>query len=152
MLRLTAPVIAFDVRRTGERNPNLKLGGLPVLYIPRYFEFFVRAIWTPLLVFEGPVPFFKSGRPHGRILVGLVFMAVLGCCTWLVADIVTGTILSCLFYNLNGQKLSSNTLIFQHNHQMFSGSSLALQDFEAETQADLEVKGYQNIILCGVRF
>ena len=76
-------------------------------------------------------------------------MAVLGCCTWLVADIVTGTILSCLCYNLNGKKLSSNTLIFQHNHQMFSGSSLALQDFEAETQAELEVKGYQNIILCG---
>ena len=36
-----------------------------------------------------------------------------GCCTWLVhlADIVT--ILSCLCYNLNGKKLSSNTLSTQ---------------------------------------
>ena len=38
-------------------------------------------------------------------------MAVPGCCTWLVADIVT--ILSYLCYNLNGQRLSSNTLSTQ---------------------------------------
>ena len=40
-------------------------------------------------------------------------MAVRECCTWLVhvADIVT--ILSCRCYNLNGQKLSSNTLSTQ---------------------------------------
>ena len=34
-----------------------------------------------------------------------------GCCTRLVADIVT--ILSCFCYSLNGQKLSSNTLSIQ---------------------------------------
>ena len=42
--------------------------------------------------------------------------------------------------------LSNFTLFVQ------SGSSLALQDFEEETQAELEAKGYQNITLCGVRF
>ena len=71
--------------------PNLELDGLPVLYKPRNFESFRSwtAIWTPLLIFAGAGLVFESGRPHGRILVGLVFMTVRRCCTWPVADIVT---------------------------------------------------------------
>ena len=97
----------------GDRNPNLELDGLPVLYKPRNFEIFRSwtAVWTPLLFFAGAGLVFESGRPHGRILVGLVFMTVRGCCTWQVADIVT--VLSCLCYNLNGRKLSGNTLSTQ---------------------------------------
>ena len=69
----------------GESNPNLELDGLPVLYKPRNFEIFRSwtAIWTPLLVFAEAGLVFESGRSHGRILVGLVFMAIRGCCTWL---------------------------------------------------------------------
>ena len=32
------------------------------------------------------------------------------------------------------------------------GKSYIKHFFEAETQAELEVKGYQNITLCGARF
>ena len=106
--------VQYLLRSTlGERNPNLKLDGLPVLYIPRIFRVFHlwTAIWTTLLVFAGAGLVFESGQPHGQILVGLVFMAVRGCCTWLVADIIM--ILSCLCYNLNGQTLSSNPLSTQ---------------------------------------
>ena len=89
----------------GERNPNLKLDGLPVLHIPKYFELFVRGlpIGRPYWFLPGSASFSNLADP-----VFLVFMAVRGCCTWLVADIFT--ILSCLCFNLNGQKLSSNTL------------------------------------------
>ena len=31
-------------------------------------------------------------------------------------------------------------------------SSSTIQDFKAETQAELEVKGYQNITFCGAKF
>ena len=98
----------------GERNPNLMLDGLPVLYIPRYFYFFVRGLpfGRPSWFLQGQTSFSNlADLTHGRILVGLVFMVVPGCCTWLVADIVT--ILSYLCYNLNGQRLSSNTLSTQ---------------------------------------
>ena len=92
-------------------------------------------------------------------------MAVRGCCAWLVADIVT--ILSCLCYNLNGQKLSSNTLSTQLPNVLSNLicfnlaalyktlNSLVNLHFEiigAETQAELEVKVYQNITLRGARF
>ena len=43
----------------GERNPNLKLDGHPVLYIPRYFEFFVRELpfGLPSWFLQGPASF-----------------------------------------------------------------------------------------------
>ena len=138
-----------------------------MLYNLRNFEIFRlwTAIWTPLLVFGGACLVFESGRPHGRILVGIVFI-----CPWLlylaiVADIVT--ILSCLCYNLNVQKLSSNTLSTQLPNVLSNlicfnlaalyktSNSLVNLHFEiigAETQAELEVKDYQNITLCGARF
>ena len=60
---------------SGERNPNLKLDGLPVLYIPRYFELFVRGlpIGRPYWFLQGPASFSNLAD-----LVGLVFMAVRG--------------------------------------------------------------------------
>ena len=75
----------------GERNPSLELAGILVSYKPRIFEIFCSwtAIWTPLLVLQGPASF-SNLADLGLILV----MAVHGCCTWLVADIAT--ILSCL--------------------------------------------------------
>ena len=46
----------FDVRK---RNPNLKLDGLPVLYIPRYFEYFVHGLpfGHPSWFLQGPASF-----------------------------------------------------------------------------------------------
>ena len=78
------------------------------------------AIWTPLLVFAGAGLVFESGRPRFRIWPtswSNFGRTRFHGCPWLlylarlVADIVT--ILSCLYYNLNGQKLSSNTLSTQ---------------------------------------
>ena len=99
------------------------------------------------MIFAGAGLVFESGQHHDRILVGLVFMAVRGCCTWLVADIITN--LSCLCYNLNGQKLSSNTPVVNTMTKcpqqfyliclIWQLSSSTIQDFEAETQAELEV-------------
>ena len=43
----------------GEHNPNLKLDGLPVLYIPRYFEVFFRGLpfGCPSWFLQGPALF-----------------------------------------------------------------------------------------------
>ena len=150
----------------GEDNPNFELDGFPVLYKPRNFEIFCSwtAIWMPLLVFAEAGLVFESGRPYGRILIRLIFIAVHGCCTWLAADIVT--ILSCLCYNLNGQKLLSNTLSTQSPnvpnnliclnlaalYETSNSLVYILKTIRMETQAELEVKGYQNVTLCGARF
>ena len=51
---------ALFLRSTlGERNPNLKLDGLPVLYIPRCFEVFVRGLQfgRPSWFLQGPASF-----------------------------------------------------------------------------------------------
>ena len=59
---------------------------------------------------DGPLGFCRGGARF-RIWPTSWPNIALGCCIWLVADIFT--ILSCLCYNLNGQKLSSNTLSIQ---------------------------------------
>ena len=62
----------------GERNPNLKLDGLPVLYVPRYFEFFVRGLpfGRPSWFLQGQASFSNlADLVHGRILIG---------CPWLL--------------------------------------------------------------------
>ena len=133
--------IAFDVRRTC------------VVHTKIFWAFRSwTAIWTPLLVFAGAGLVLESGRPHGRILVGLVFIAVRGCCTWLVADIVT--ILSCLCYNLNGQKLYWVTL-YQHNYQMpfrnFTSFVLANLIWQLSSSTRLRSGNTGKILLCVVR-
>ena len=102
----------------GERNPNPELDGLPVFYKPRNFEIFRlwTAVWVPLLVFAGPASFSNLADlmiEFWSDSFSWLFVAA-WCCTWLVADIAT--ILSCLCYNLNGQKLSSNTFSTQLPH------------------------------------
>ena len=75
------------------------------------------------------------------------------------------TILSCFRYNLNGQKViekhfvntitkcppvTSVVLIWQLSTRLHL--KVFLKFIGAETQAELEVKGYQNITLCGASF
>ena len=101
----------------GERNLNLKLDGLPVLYIPRYFEFFVRGLpfGHPSWFLRGPASFSNLGADlmveFWSDSFSWLSVAVVHYLARLVADIVM--ILSCVCYNLNGQKLSSNTLSTQ---------------------------------------
>ena len=52
-------ILIFLRSTLGERNPNLKLDGLTVLYVPRYFEFFVRGLpfGHPSWFLQGPASF-----------------------------------------------------------------------------------------------
>ena len=76
-------------------------------------RFFVRGLpfGRPSWFLQGPASFSNLVTSLSNFGWTRLVMAVRGCCTWLVADIVT--ILSCLCYNLNGQKLSNNTLSTQ---------------------------------------
>ena len=102
-----------------------------------------------------PTSWSNFGRTHFHGCLWLLYLA-----STPVADIAK--ILSCLYYNLNGQKLLSNTLstqlpnvlsnftyqfvlIWQLSTNFEQSIVYILKIIGAETQAELEVKGYQNI-------
>ena len=130
-----------------------------MLYKPRNFEIFLSwtAIWTPLFVFAGAglmVEFWSDS---------FSWLSVADVLGRLVADIAK--ILSCLCYNLNRQKLSSNTLSAQLPNALSSficfdlaalyktSNSFVyiLKIIGAEIQAELEVLKVIKILLCMMR-
>ena len=77
--------VQYLLRSTlGERNPNLKLDGLPVLYIPRYFEFFICGLpfGYPSWFLQGPASFSN--------LANLMVKFWLDSFSWLSVAVVLG--------------------------------------------------------------